>query len=187
MGGSSAPRSPEEGARTPVWLALLPADGPSGGFFRDHRAPARLVLGIEHIGSTSVSGLAAKPVVDMLVGLPSMPDVLAAPVRLVPHGWEFPDAINAELDDRRFGKLAPSGERTHHIHIVVFDSDEWRRLVAFRNALRASPDLARRYEELKRDLAAQFADEREKYTAAKTDFVAGVLRAAGAPLPRGVK
>jgi GrpB-like predicted nucleotidyltransferase (UPF0157 family) len=144
-----------------------------------------LVLGIEHIGSTSVPGLAAKPVVDMLVGLPSMPDVLAAPARLV--GWEFPEAINAKLDDRRFGKLAPDGERTHHVHIVVFDADEWRRLVAFRNALRASPELAERYEDLKRDLAARFADEREKYTAAKTDFVAGVLRSVGAPLPRGVK
>jgi GrpB-like predicted nucleotidyltransferase (UPF0157 family) len=137
------------------------------------------VLGIEHIGSTSVPGLAAKPVVDMLVGLASMADVLAAPPLLA--GWEFPDSINAKLDDRRFGKLAPGGERTHHLHIVVFDGDEWRRLIAFRNALRASPDLARRYEELKRDLAARFADEREKYTAAKTEFVAEVLRSVGLP------
>lgn len=173
-------------------VKIVPADPAWAEKFERGAATIRavlgaMVLGVEHIGSTSVSGLAAKPVVDMLVGLPTMEDVLAAPAKLVPHGWEFPPAINDALDDRRFGKLAPGGERTHHVHIVVFDADEWRRLVAFRNALRASPDLARRYEELKRDLAAQYANEREKYTAAKTDFVASVLRAVGAPPPRGVK
>lgn len=143
-----------------------------------------LVLGVEHIGSTSVPGLAAKPVVDMLVGLASMEHVLAAAPILEAVGWEFPDSINASLTDRRFGKLAPGGERTHHVHIVVFEGDEWRRLVAFRNALRASPDLARRYEALKHELAAKYADQREKYTAAKTDFVDGVLRSMGAPVAR---
>jgi len=143
-----------------------------------------LVLGVEHIGSTSVPGLAAKPVVDMLVGLASMKEVLAARPILEALGWEFPDSINAQLTDRRFGKLAPGGERTHHVHVVVFEGDEWERLVAFRNALRASLDLARRYEELKRDLAAKYADQREKYTGAKTDFVDDVLRSVGAPTVR---
>jgi GrpB-like predicted nucleotidyltransferase (UPF0157 family) len=161
----------------PAWTEKFEA-----GALLVRAALGNLVLGVEHIGSTSVPGLAAKPVVDMLVGLASMDEVLAARTALEARGWEFPESINALLSDRRFGKLAPGGVRSHHVHIVVFEGDEWRRLVAFRNALRASPELARRYEALKRDLAAKFADQREKYTAAKTDFVDDVLGSVGAPV-----
>ena len=167
---------------------IVPADPSWSAKFAEGAAIVRAALGdrirgLEHIGSTSVPGLAAKPVVDMLVGLASMDVVLAAPALL--RGWEFPDAINDKLDDRRFGKLAPGGERTHHVHIVVFEGEEWKRLIAFRDALRADPQLARRYEAMKRDLAAKFGEQREKYTAAKTDFIRDVLLASGAPLLKG--
>jgi len=161
-------------------VRIVPADPAWVAKFEEGAAMIRAALGdrvrgIEHIGSTSVPGLAAKPVVDILVGVASMAEVLAAPARL--PGWDFPESINAQLHDRRFGKLVPNGERTHHVHIVVFEGEEWNRLVTFRDALRADPALARRYEDLKRALAAKFAEEREKYTAAKTDFIAEVLRA----------
>ena len=137
--------------------------------------------GLEHIGSTSVRGLAAKPVIDILVGLETLAEVLESPKLLEAHGWEFPASINDELFDRRFGKKLENGDRTHHVHIVVFEGDEWKRLVAFRNALRADPELRERYESMKRDLATKYKDERAKYTAAKTDFIAEVLASVGAP------
>jgi len=133
------------------------------------------VLGIEHIGSTAVPGLAAKPIIDVLVGMASMQVVLASVSDLELAGWEFPDSINKDLSDRRFGKQVFSGVRANHVHLVVHGGEEWGVLVGFRDALRADPDLARRYEELKRDLAVRYADQREKYTAAKTEFVRGVL------------
>jgi GrpB-like predicted nucleotidyltransferase (UPF0157 family) len=133
------------------------------------------VLGVEHIGSTAVPGLAAKPIIDVLVGLASMAEVFAAVPELEAAGWEFPDSINKELPARRFGKQAVNGVRANHVHLVVHDAEEWTNLLVFRDALRADPGLAERYEELKRDLAVRFADEREKYTAAKTEFVRGVL------------
>lgn len=168
-------------------VRIVPHDAAWTAAFEHGAAALRAILGgaslgVEHIGSTAVPGLAAKPVVDMLVGLATIAAVLAAPARLAPHGWEFPESINSRLDDRRFGKLAPGGVRTHHVHLVVHMGDEWVRLVAFRDALRADPALARRYEALKRALAEEHGNEREKYTAAKTEFVTAVLRAAGAPL-----
>jgi GrpB-like predicted nucleotidyltransferase (UPF0157 family) len=170
-------------------VKIVPSDPAWREKFSQGAAKVRAALGdrvrgIEHIGSTSVPGLAAKPVVDMLVGLASMDEVLAAPAVLATDGWEFPAEINDALDDRRFGKFVRGDERTHHVHIVVFEGDEWKRLVAFRDALRADRLLAYRYEEMKRVLAAKYADEREKYTAAKTDFIKEVLRAKGAPPPR---
>lgn len=154
----------------PVWTEKF--DGVCAGL---RAALGARVLGVEHIGSTAVPGLAAKPIIDVLVGLASMAEVFAAVPALEAVGWEFPDSINRDLSERRFGKQVENGVRTNHVHLVVHRGGEWTALLAFRDALRADPDLARRYEELKRDLAARYADEREKYTAAKTEFVRGVL------------
>jgi len=133
---------------------------------------ARL-LGVEHIGSTAVVGLAAKPIIDVLVGVASLKEVDGARADFERHGWEFPADVNAALVERRFGKKTP---RTHHVHIVVFVGEEWRRLVAFRDALRNDASLAREYEQLKRELARKYRDSREKYTAAKTAFVERVFK-----------
>jgi len=130
-------------------------------------------LGIEHIGSTAVRGLSAKPVIDVLVGLRTMDDVLAAASDLAKHGWEFPAKINDALTDRRFAKKEP---RTHHLHLVVYQGEEWQKLIVFRDALRADPELAARYEALKRELAVKYKDQREQYTAEKTSFIRAVLK-----------
>lgn len=142
------------------------------------------LLGLEHIGSTAVPGLAAKPVVDVLIGVATMSDVIDVARSFEERGWELPRDINATLDDRRFVKKLSGGVRTHHAHIVVFEGEEWQRLVGFRDALIADPDLRERYERLKRDLAKRFGGEREKYTAAKSEFIEAVLANVGAPPSR---
>ena len=67
-----------------------------------------------------------------------------------------------------------AGARTHHLHMVEYGGDFWERHVLFRDYLRAHPEVARQYEELKRDLADRYGRDREGYTDAKTAFIKGV-------------
>ena len=148
-----------------------------------------LVVAVEHFGSTAVPGLSAKPVIDMLIGVHS---VAEARKRAVPAlgalGYAFwhdnPNAAHLFF----VKGLPPNGPRTHHIHMVEPETFRdpkneeslfWDRLL-FRNYLRAHPDEARRYEAVKRDLAARFPDDREAYTGGKTEYVNGVMQKARA-------
>jgi GrpB-like predicted nucleotidyltransferase (UPF0157 family) len=134
------------------------------------------VLGVEHIGSTAVPGLAAKPVIDVLLGVTSLDDVAACVPILVTRGWVYPEDFNRGLVGRRFFlRRDGEGVRTHHAHFVVFRGPLWNEYVEFRDKLRAHDDLRVRYERLKRELATKFHDQRERYTASKTDFVKEVL------------
>ncbi len=149
-------------------------------------ALAARVLGIEHIGSTAVPGLAAKPVIDVLLGVASLDDVPACIPLLVARGWIYPEEFNRTLVGRRFLlRRNDDGMRTHHAHFVVYRGPLWNEYVDFRDKLRESDVLRDRYETLKRDLAAQFHDQRDKYTASKTDFVQEVLGLDQAPLSHG--
>ncbi len=132
-------------------------------------------LGIEHFGSTAVPGLAAKPVIDILAGVESMrvADELLDP--LCEAGYDTSKEFNATLKDRRWLMLHKDGQRTHHLHLVIFGDVNWRRSLAFRDALRGDHALAQRYEFLKQTLAKQPPDDREAYTAAKGAFVDAAL------------
>jgi GrpB-like predicted nucleotidyltransferase (UPF0157 family) len=139
-------------------------------------ALAGRALAAEHIGSTAVPGLSAKPVIDVLLGVKSLDDVAVCVPILVARGWEFPEEFNKGLVGRRFFlKRSPDGVRTHHAHFVVHEGPLWNEYVVFRDRLRDSPVLRERYAKLKADLAAKFHDQRERYTASKTDFVKEVL------------
>jgi GrpB-like predicted nucleotidyltransferase (UPF0157 family) len=144
------------------------------------------VLGIEHIGSTAVPGLAAKPVIDVLLGVSHLEDTDDCVPILRQRGWEYPEDFNKGLVGRRFFlKRNDEGIRTHHAHFVVHNGPLWAEYVGFRDKLRESHELRQRYEKLKRDLAAKFHDQRERYTASKTDFVKEVLELDGPPLSHG--
>lgn len=135
-----------------------------------------LARGIEHIGSTAVPGLAAKPVIDLLVGVDSLEEADALRETLESDGWIFPEDLNGTISGRRFYKrLDASGVRTHHLHFVRFEGELWDGYVRFRDALRKHPHLRDEYETLKRTLAERYRDQRERYTASKTEFVARVL------------
>jgi GrpB-like predicted nucleotidyltransferase (UPF0157 family) len=132
-------------------------------------------LGIEHIGSTSVPGLSAKPVIDVLVGCSTLEEADACVPVLIADGWDFPLDVNAKIVGRRFLRKLESGVRTHHLHLVIHRGPLWNEYIDFRNKLRKHPELASEYEELKRGLAAKYRDQRERYTSSKTDFVARIL------------
>ncbi len=141
-----------------------------------------LAAPIEHIGSTSVPGLPAKPVVDMLAPVRSLALARDAVARLQDDGWVFwPED---PCRDYRLWFLRPQpAARTHHLHVIEHDDPHARALIAFRDTLRAEAGLRVQYAELKNQLARQHRDNRNAYTNAKSDFVASVLRGAGIDLP----
>jgi GrpB-like predicted nucleotidyltransferase (UPF0157 family) len=140
---------------------------------------------IEHIGSTAVPGLAAKPVIDMLVGVSSLDAFERHIPRLTMYGYEYIPDYECVLPDRRFFKRVVAGERTHHVHVVEAEGHYWRRYLKFRDMLRCDGALAGRYAELKRRLAARFRYDRDAYTHGKTGFVEAVLALpVGCTVPR---
>jgi GrpB-like predicted nucleotidyltransferase (UPF0157 family) len=136
---------------------------------RDRAAEALgdLVVAVEHVGSTAVPGLAAKPVIDLVVVVDPN-DVQAAADRLVAIGYSHKGNLGVE---GREAFDVPAGERRHHLYVSATDSEELRAQLAFRDRLRQDRALAAEYEALKRGLAIRFRDDRIAYTDAKTDFV----------------
>ncbi len=148
---------------------------------RDHLLsclPNDLVKRIEHFGSTAVPGLAAKPVVDMLV---EVADLEATKRRIAPvleaQGYDYFWRPTAGDDTPPFYawfiKRDASGARTHHIHMVEAHFEHWDRLL-FRDYLIQHPEVAREYADLKMRLSARHDRDRVAYTEAKTDFVTAV-------------
>lgn len=146
--------------------------------------PAGMVLRIDHFGSTAVPGLAAKPVIDILIAVPSVPAARDPCVAALKHLDYVFWAENPRTDRLFFVKgMPPYGvRRTHHVHVREADALH-RRDLAFRDLLRAQPETARRYETLKRDLARRFSSDREAYTQAKTEFIDGALGVEWSPDP----
>jgi GrpB-like predicted nucleotidyltransferase (UPF0157 family) len=139
---------------------------------------------VEHIGSTSVPGLRAKPVIDMLAPVGSLARARAAVPVLEDAGWLFwPDDPCGHY---RLWLLRPRPEtRTHHLHVLEAGDPHARALLAFRDMLRADAGLRREYAGLKERLAGQHPGNRNAYTNGKAAFVENALRQRGiSPPPR---
>nr|WP_321260443.1 GrpB family protein [uncultured Pseudodesulfovibrio sp.] len=143
--------------------------------------PIGLVVRIEHFGSTSIPGMTAKPVVDMLVEVTSLEEAKQriAPV-LEAQGYDYFWRPQSEGQTPPhyawFIKRDKKGQRTHHIHMTVADSTLWRGL-CFRDYLVAHPETAVEYEQLKQKLASTYHGDRVAYTEGKTEFVRKVSNA----------
>ncbi len=138
-------------------------------------ALAKLTPHLEHIGSTAVPGLAAKPIVDILLGIERPADIDAHSERLANFGYRAIGGSEYSERDQRFLVRTVRGVRTHHVHVVEHMNDGWHRLLLFRDVLRIDPQLAAEYEQLKRNLAAKFPTSRLGYTAGKSDFIKSVI------------
>ena len=136
-------------------------------------------LDLQHIGSTAVAGLPAKPVIDLLTGVASMEVARALGEPLCRFGYTTSPEFNASLADRQWFMRWAGGRRTHHLHVVVYAEDAWRERIAFRDGLRLDPELARRYVTLKQALAVTHRNDREAYTGAKSTFIRSTLGARG--------
>lgn len=128
------------------------------------------VVALDHVGSTAVPGLAAKPIIDILIGL-RLADAVPCIALLEGLGYEYLPEREIDTPERRFLARPKTKPRTHHIHIVEAGSDFWERHILFRDYLRTRGEAAKEYEALKRSLAAEFRQNREAYTEGKTEFI----------------
>lgn len=166
-------------------IEIVPYDGSWLARFADEREELMKVLRpwlrgpIEHVGSTAVPGMAAKPVIDIMAGVETLEASRAAIPRLEASGYCYAP-YKAEVE-HWFCKPSPA-LRTHHLHLVPVHSPRWADCLRFRDALRADAELARAYAALKLDLAGRFRNDREAYTEAKAPFIGAVL-AGARPVP----
>jgi GrpB-like predicted nucleotidyltransferase (UPF0157 family) len=141
-----------------------------------HEALAPWLAGpIEHIGSTAVPGLAAKPVIDIMAGVRTLAasrPAIAVATRLGYCYWPY-------RPEREHWFCKPSAAfRTHHLHLVPAETPDWFGPIAFRDYLRAHADVAQEYEALKQSLAKEHRLDREAYTEAKRPFVERITEVA---------
>jgi GrpB-like predicted nucleotidyltransferase (UPF0157 family) len=159
-------------------IYLVPYDATWPRHFEDERDRLARALSpwlegpIEHIGSTAVPGLIAKPVIDIMAGVRDLPSSLDARAALASLDYVYfpyrPDVMHW------FCKPSPA-RRTHHLHLVPVRSALWADRLVFRDLLRSSPAAAAEYAALKTSLAAQHPFDREAYTDAKGAFVHSIL------------
>ena len=133
------------------------------------------VISIEHIGSTAVPGLGAKPIIDIMIGVNQLADAEECIEPLITIGYEYRPPEKAGIPERRYFTKGHPQARTFHIHMVELTSDFWERHLLFRDFLRAHPDVADQYYRLKKKLATEYGNNREGYTDAKTSFIESVV------------
>ena len=161
---------------------IVPYDSAWPGLFERERAALSDVLApwlvgaIEHVGSTAVRGLAAKPVIDIMAPVRDLESSRPALGALSGSGYCYSPYRDEVM--HWFCKPSPA-HRTHHLHVVPFPSQLWFDRLAFRDLLRANPTVAAEYANLKHHLARLYEFDRDAYTDAKRPFVEHVLRMVG--------
>ncbi|AYC28662.1 GrpB family protein [Paenisporosarcina cavernae] len=131
---------------------------------------------VEHIGSTSIPGLPAKPIIDLMARVPNLEMTNELITNLEKHDWHY---VPPELDMRnwrRFFVKVKENRRVAHLHIMQSNEKRWEEHLVFRDTLKENRDLLNEYAILKSTLAMQFKDDREQYTTAKSHFIENVLR-----------
>lgn len=131
-----------------------------------------LVGSVEHVGSTAVPGMIAKPIIDIMFGVESLESSKGAIEVLQTNGYCY----YPYKSDVMHWFCKPSPElRTHHLHLVPYQSPLWKERTRFRDILRENPKVAEEYGVLKQSLAAEMASDRESYTESKWPFIEKVL------------
>jgi len=156
---------------TPTWAVL----------FRAERARLQHTLGadaldIQHIGSTAVPGLAAKPILDLGIAVAAESVVAVCVPRLTALGYTYRGFRGS--DQGHFFDQGPEQQLTHYLHMLPIHDPAWWNYLRFRDYLLADPAARDAYLRLKQDLAARYAADRAAYSAAKATFVQHILAAA---------
>lgn len=166
-------------ARGTVRLALHNPEW-AAAFIEEKRFLESTLIGvvreIEHIGSTAVPSISAKPILDMLAAALPLADVAFWETHLTPLGYEYRE--NGSNAIRYLFVKGPEEKRTHHLHITLAGGKEWEKGLVFRDYLRDNPEVAREYDVLKSVLAQRFPTDREAYAAGKHAFIQQILAAA---------
>lgn len=122
----------------------------------------------EHVGSTAIPGIPAKPIIDFIVGIANAQRGLEFESILNGAGYEH--RLNGDHADRILFVRGPENRRTHHFSFVTLGSSQWKNSLGFRDVLRNDSSLAARYAELKRNLALKYRENRASYTEEKVPF-----------------
>ena len=132
------------------------------------------VLAVEHIGSTAIPGLGAKPIIDILAGVRGTVDADQCIPMLRNIGYT---SFSPDPEDPDHYYCCGKGPHSmgYHLHLVRFKSPEWERHLLFRDYLLAHPEIAQQYYELKKKLASKHRSDRGSYTKAKTPFIESVI------------
>lgn len=131
-------------------------------------------VSIQHIGSTSILNLWAKPIIDIAIGVSSEKMMVKVKNLLILHGYNY--CKNSGDIDRLFFAKGGAENRTHNIHVDIFEGRSWHNHIDFRDFMNNNPEYVKLYSELKKNLAIKYKDDRIKYTEAKDDFIQGVLK-----------
>lgn len=153
-------------APTPLWADLYHQEAT-----RIRTALAPQLLGLEHIGSTAIPNIKAKPILDMMAGLPQLEDALRYREQLEALGYVHAVQIVIERDV----VFTRGYAWTHLLHVVEYGSKQWFCNLRFRDRLRNEPNLAIEYEYLKECLSHEFRYNRAGYTKAKAAFIQSVV------------
>jgi GrpB-like predicted nucleotidyltransferase (UPF0157 family) len=137
------------------------------------------IIKIEHIGSTSIPALPAKPTIDIMAGVESLEIANLLIPTICSLGYEYISIYEEEMPERRYFVKKSEFTDLIHIHMVVVDSDFWRRHLAFRNYLRSHPESCIEYGKLKQELATEHGFDRSGYTDAKSEFIMRIQTLAG--------
>jgi GrpB-like predicted nucleotidyltransferase (UPF0157 family)/predicted RNA-binding protein associated with RNAse of E/G family len=149
---------------------------------REFSTLSEKVVAVEHVGSTAVPGLGAKPIIDIMVGTAHLSDAGECIEPLKSIDYEYVPECEASIPERRFFRKGPEGapNKHFHLHMVERTSNLWERHLLFRDYLRSHPDVAQQYYQLKKQLAEKYSSNREAYTEAKTEFIESTLEKARA-------
>lgn len=135
------------------------------------------IMAIEHIGSTAIPGLPAKPIIDINVAVESLDNIDMFVSRLPALGYEY--IPERRFSDRQFFPKGSPENRTHHLNIVEITSETgWENPLLFRDFLRKHDDIRKKYADLKVELATNYYNNREEYTKRKGDFVMKIINKA---------
>lgn len=128
---------------------------------------------IEHVGSTAVPGLIAKPVIDIMFGVRSLEESRSAIEVIAKNGYEY---FPYKEDVMHWFCKPSDAYRTHHLHLIPFESPLWKERIQFRDILLYDQNIANEYSALKSELAVKFRKDREAYTQEKWPFIEQVLK-----------
>ena len=136
-----------------------------------------VAIDIQHVGSTAIPNVWAKPIIDIIVGVKTLDSITPCIELLDTNGIVF------RKEDVKGQYLFVIGDfekecRTHHIHVVEWNSTAWNNYIDFRDYLNAFPEYAKEYDTLKKSLALEFTNNRGNYTAGKQEFIEKILKQA---------
>jgi GrpB-like predicted nucleotidyltransferase (UPF0157 family) len=130
-------------------------------------------IDVQHIGSTAIPGILSKPIIDIVLVVPSLKRAKCYVKDLSECGYEL--TKDDSRKERLFFTKGPEEKRTHHLHIGRIGSGYAENMIIFRDFLLKHKEIAKKYDELKKTLAEKYQNEREKYTEKKKNFVEKIV------------